>query len=153
MKYFAILMGLFLFSNIDAKQKYYKWTDADGNTHYSEKKPFNKKTAEVKVSTHQPTVISHPDENDGDDSTSNNDDEKSPEQKAVDEYNKNEQARVSAVQNQENCKIAKKNYATLQDTVRIRQKNPATGEYIRMDDKQRVLMMKNAKQAISELCK
>ncbi|MBL4660687.1 MAG: DUF4124 domain-containing protein [Alcanivoracaceae bacterium] len=60
MKYFAILMGLFLFSNIDAKQKYYKWTDADGNTHYSEKKPFNKKTAEVKVSTHQPTVISHP---------------------------------------------------------------------------------------------
>ena len=153
MKYLAILIGLLLFSNIDAKQKYYKWIDADGNTHYSEKKPVNKKTDEVKVSTHQPTVISHAEENDDDDSTENNDDEKSPEQKAVDEYNKNEQARVSAVQNQENCKIAKKNYATLQNTVRVKQKNPATGEYIRMDDKQRIQMMKKAKESIAKLCK
>jgi len=151
MKYLAILIGLLLFSNIDAKQKYYKWTDADGNTHYSEKKPIDQKTDEVKVSTYQPTIISHIDESD--DYTGNNNDESSPEQKAVDEYNKNEQARVSAVQNQENCKIAKKNYATLQKTVRIRQKNPATGDYIRVDDKQRIEMMKNAKQAITELCK
>ena len=146
MKCFLLLIGLLLFNPIDAKQKYYKWTDADGNTHYSETKPLNKQTDEIKVNTHQPTIISHNNEQESEP------DEKSPEEKEIDEYNKNEHARVMTAQNKANCAVAKKNLKTLQDTLRVKRKDPTTGEYIRMDDTQRIEMMKKSTQSIKDLC-
>lgn len=152
MKIFTLLIGLLLLNGVDAKQKYYKWTDADGNIHYTEKKPQNKKTSEVKVNTSkpQPTYKKSQAEDENQDDA---DDERTDEQKAIDEFNEQEKARVTATQNRENCKVAKKNYATLQSTVRVRKTNPATGESIRMDNKQRMAMLERAKKSIKDLCK
>jgi len=154
MKYLLLFTFLLAYNLSDAKQKFYKWTDADGNTHYSEKKPQQQKTSEVNVSTSysQPVNYSKNDSSQEEDQTTD-EEEKTAEQKAIDEYNKTEKEKVLAKQNKENCKIAKKNLATLQQTVRVRKINPATGEYIRLDDTQRVKMMKTAKKSIKELCR
>ncbi len=152
MKIFALLIGLLLLNCADAKQKYYKWTDADGNIHYTEKKPQNKKTSEVKVNTSKPQVNYNNKSQEDEEDQDGTNDERTSEQKAIEEFNEQEKARVTAAQNIENCKVAKKNYATLQKTVRVRQKNPETGEIIRIDSKQRMAMLERSKQSIKDLC-
>ena len=154
MKYIIILSLLCASTQSIAKKKYYKWTDADGNSHYSETKPANKDVKEIKVRSEKKVEESN-DESDEQQSfnVEVKEEEKTPMQKAIEEFNENEKIRVTAKQNIANCKIAKKNLATLQKTVRIQQKNPATGEYIRMDDDERIAMMKKAKNSIKELCR
>ncbi len=154
MKIFTLILALFIMTQANAK-KFYKWVDADGNTHYSEKKPANKQTSEVKVYANTPTGAqttyqSRKDKEKAAQEETNS--ELTQEQKDVEEYNKKEKERVQKAQDKANCKIAKKNLATLQATVRVRQKDPTTGEYIRLDDTQRLEMMKKAKQAIKKLC-
>lgn len=154
MKIFTLILALFIITQADAK-KFYKWVDADGNTHYSEKKPIDKQTAEVKVYASTPTGAQTTYQSKKDkekEAEEENSGELTQEQKDVEEYNKKEKERVQKKQDKANCKIAKKNLATLQATVRVRQKDPTTGEYIRMDDTQRVEMMKKVKQSIKELC-
>ena len=151
MKFFVLIIGLLLINQLDAKQKYYKWIDADGNTHYSEKKPPGQAVDEVKVRASQPKVVNY--ETDETAEESSEDSELTAEQKEIEAYNKAEKERTLIAQNKANCVIAKKNLKTLQDTVRVRRRNPATGEYIRMDDTQRMQMMKKAKQNIKDLCK
>lgn len=154
MKIIILILTLFIISQADAK-KFYKWVDADGNTHYSEKKPANKQTSEVKVYANTPTgaQTTYQSKKDKDQAANEeNNGELTQEQKDVEEYNKKEKERVQKKQDQANCKIAKKNLATLQATVRVRQKDPSTGEYIRMDDTQRIQMLKKVKKSIKELC-
>ena len=154
MKILTLILTLFIITQADAK-KFYKWVDADGNTHYSETKPVNKQTSEVKVYANTPTGVtttyqSRKDKEKAAEEESNG--ELSQEQKDVEEYNKKERERVQKKQDKANCKIAKKNLETLQTTTRIRKKDPSTGEYIRMDDTQRIQMLKKVKKSIKELC-
>jgi hypothetical protein len=151
MKFFVLIIGLLLINQLDAKQKYYKWTDADGNTHYSETKPPDQTVDEVKVSTSRPKAVNYDTDETAEEPSE--DSERTAEQKEIDEYNKAEKERTLIAQNKANCVIAKKNLKTLQDTVRVKRRNPATGEYIRMDDTQRMQMMKKIKQSIKDLCK
>ncbi len=154
MKTFTLILALFIITQADAK-KFYKWVDADGNTHYSEKKPADKQTAEVKVYTNTPTGAQTSYQSKKDKEKAAEEESKgelTQEQKEIEDYNKKEKERVQKKQDQANCKIAKKNLATLQATVRVRQKDPTTGEYIRMDDTQRIQMMKKVKQSIKKLC-
>ena len=154
MKTIALIIGLFLLSSVEAKQKYYKWKDADGNIHYSESKPSNTAVSEVKVNKSRPTTNPVKNEEDGD---STQDDavntEKSENEKAFDAYNEKEKIRVEKLNNQENCKIAKQNLSTLQQTQRVRKLDPKTGEYTRMDDSQRMNSLNAAKRLIKEVCK
>ncbi len=155
MKIFTLILALFIITQADAK-KFYKWVDADGNTHYSETKPDNKQTSEVKVYANTPsgattTYQSRKDKEKAAEEENNG--ELTQEHKDVEEYNKKEKERVQKAQDKANCNIAKKNLATLQATVRVRQKDPTTGEYVRMDDTQRLDMMKKAKKAIKKLCR
>ena len=48
------MIALIIMSTANAGQKFYKWTDENGNIHYSSEKPEDKQTDEVKVSTSQP---------------------------------------------------------------------------------------------------
>ena len=154
MKIFALIIGLFLLNTVEAKQKFYKWTDADGNIHYSETKPKNQKVSEIKVHTSQPSITTNKQNNTEhtDDSENTENTEKSADQQAVDEYNKKEKARAEIQQNKSNCKIAKKNLATLQQTTRVRKIDPKSGEYIRMDDSQRLESLAAAKKLIKDVC-
>lgn len=141
------------FSVSEAKQKFYKWTDAEGNTHYSEKKPIQQKTSEININTSYSQPVNYKNKDTAGSEAETIAEEQTAEQKAIDEYNKTEKEKILKKQNKENCKIAKKNLATLQQTVRVRRVNPATGEMIRMDDSQRVKMIKSAKKSIKELCR
>ncbi len=149
MKYFIFIILLFTFNQIEAKQKYYKWTDAEGNTHYTENKPSNQQTSEIKVSTHQPK-ISEPivEETKSEEDVA----ELTDEQKETIEFNKKEKERVMKAQNKANCEIAKKNLATLQEASLVKRTNPATGELIRMDNSNKIQMMKKVKKSIKDLC-
>ena len=148
MKYLLILISLMLFSETEAREKFYKWTDADGNIHYTQQKPEDIKTSEVKIHDSVSNGLQTKQ-----DDTPDADEELTPEQKQVAEYNKALQAKTKAIQDKANCKVARKNLATLQNTVRVRKKDPNTGEFVRMDDDQRMQMLKLAKQSIKDLCK
>jgi len=154
MKTIILITGLLFLTSVDAKQKYYKWTDADGNIHYSESKPENKSVSEVKVSSKKPSITSTKSIDENSSATINNTStEMSANEKAIDEYNEKEKARVEKYQQEENCKAAKQNLATLQKTQRVRRIDPKTGESIRMDDSQRMKALASAKKLIKDVCK
>ena len=68
MKIFTVLIGFLLCNSAATAGKFYKWVDANGNIHYSDNKPENKKTTEIKVNTSQPQIIEN---NETDDKQSN----------------------------------------------------------------------------------
>lgn len=138
-----------MFSQIDAKQKFYKWTDADGNTHYSEKKPEDKQVDEIKVYAGSSSNQNLGSKND----KTASDEEKSAEEQAIDEYNASEQARIDKLQAKENCKVAKKNLETLQNSARVKQKDPETGKLSYMNNDKRKDMLELAKKTIKKDCK
>jgi hypothetical protein len=148
MKSLLLIIGLLLITSVDAKQKVYKWVDADGNTHYTDKKPTNQNVDEVNVSNRQPTVIGQYNQKQDE-----ADDSRSKEQKDIDEYNEKQEKQANIVQDRENCKIAKKNLETLQQAYNVKRKNPATGGMISMDDDERIKMMRKIKKSIKDLCK
>jgi len=152
MKYLLLFITLLAFSSSDAKKKYYKWTDENGNIHYTEKKPTNKNSSEVKVSNRKPSET--PTKYKETDQQSSNVEEKvAPEQANVDEYNNVMKEKTKAIQDKANCKVARDNLATLQRTVRVRQKDPETGEFVRLGDSERMQMLELSKQSIKDLCK
>jgi hypothetical protein len=149
MKYLIILTTLLLSLNIEAKQKLYKWTDDEGNVHYSEKKPQNQELEPVKIYKSKATTIENQQTKNPDENTSN---ELTPEQIAVMEFNKAEKKRVQAIQDRENCKIAQQNKITLEKSMSVKKKNPATGEYIVMDKTEVNKKLQEVKKAIKRLC-
>jgi len=154
MKILTLILTLFIINQVNAK-KFYKWVDESGNIHYSEKKPVNKQTSEVKVYANTPTgaQTSYQSKKDQDESANkDSNQELTQEQKDIQQYNTDEKERIQKKQDEINCKIAKKNFATLQATIRVRQKDPTTGELIRMDDSQRIQMLKKAEKSIKKLC-
>jgi hypothetical protein len=153
MKTIVLILGLFLLNSAEAKQKYYKWKDADGNIHYSESKPSNKAASEVKVDkSRSASPVNNDDDSDNNQENAENA-EKSGNEKAFDAYNEKEKARVDKLNSKENCKITKQNLSKLQQTQRIRKLDPITGEYIRLDDSQRMNSLNAAKKLIKDVCK
>ena len=150
MKLLTIVIALFITAQLDAKQKFYKWTDEQGNIHYTEKKPQNIQIEEIKVYKSKSTAI---DNEQIKTPTTTPDIELTADQKSVIEYNKAEQKRVKKIQDRENCKIAQKNLETLESARNIKTKNPATGEYIRMDKSETIIKLKQVKSTIRELCR
>lgn len=150
MKYLIILIALFIYSQVDAKQEIYKWTDEDGNVHYTENKPENKQLDEVKLYNSKSTpLVKEQDKN----TPILPEEELTAEQKAAIEYNQAEQLRVQKIQDRENCIIAQKNKITLEKSIGVKRKNPATGEYIKMDKAEVNKKLKEMKKAIKKLCK
>ncbi len=152
MKIIVLILTLLLSNQLVAEPKIYKWTDANGNVHYTEKKPSNTEVKEIKMRTGKSkpkNTSTASQENESLDSI----EIKSNDQQSFDEYNRKEKERAAKFQQAANCKVAKKNLATLQATVRVRKKDPITGEYVRMDDAQRIQSIKAAKKLISGVCK
>ncbi len=154
MKIIILILTLLLSNQLIAKQKIYKWTDANGNVHYSEDKPINTQVKEVKVATGRSkpkNTFMNKQENESEPTDSQ--ETKSTDEKAFDEYNKREKERAEKRQNVESCKAAKKNLVTLQNSTRVRRKDPTTGEYMQMSNNQRNSALKSAKKLIRDVCK
>lgn len=154
MKIIILILTFLLSNQLIAKQKIYKWTDAHGNVHYSENKPHNTEVKEVKVATGKSkpkNTFMNRQESESEANESN--ETKSASEKAFDEYNQREKQRAEKQQNKESCKIAKKNLITLQNSFRVRRKDPTTGEYSYMSGNQHSNAIKSAKKLIQEVCK
>jgi hypothetical protein len=152
MKYLILLALILAITTASAKQKYYKWTDADGNVHYSETKPENKATQEVSVNTSQPKITPKANETEVEKDPIDTEG-KTEEQIKAERINAESQAQIQKLQNEANCKIAKKNLETFMSTIRVSRKDPETGEVIRLDDNQRATMLATAKKTVKEYCK
>ena len=146
-----IIFGLFFSLNTVAKNKIYKWVDAQGVVHYSKDKPENVPTSVVKIYKSKSTEPKNT-EKDEKATTAQDDEKLTPEQQATKEYNEKERQRVQEVQNRENCKIAQKNLKTLQNAGRIQKTNPATGETFYVDNPERENMLALTKKRIQDLC-
>lgn len=136
-------------STTEAREKFYKWTDAEGNIHYSQKKPQETKVSEIKLHDSISTSSQNKQKNLNDSSEP----EKSTEEKQIDTYNQALKDKTKKFQDKANCKIAKNNLLELQRTIRVSRIDQKTGEKIRLDDNQRVQMIATAKKQIKDLCK
>lgn len=151
MKTLIILILLICSSSTLSKQKYYKWVDADGNIHYSQSKPENRKTSELNILTGKSQVAVKNTVDESDESQ-----EKTAEQLASEVKNKELQEqnrKIKIAQDRLNCETAKKNFQTVQNTVRVRKKDPATGEYYRMGNEERNALFKQSRDNIKKFCK
>lgn len=149
MKLIILVIGLLLCDQIEAKQKFYKWTDADGNTHYSQEKPKDQKTDEINVDNSPPPEVVVT--NTTKEKVSNN--RLTTEQKITEHYKKKEEAKKTAKKSKKGCIAAKKNLKKFQQAEPFRRQDPKTGKYTYLEDKDRAQMIKGLKQVIKKLCK
>lgn len=119
----TLLAGLIFISfTAVATTKVHKWTDENGVTHYSEMPPEN--TA-AKVITLR--GVSGPAKT-ASTSTTESADAADPAEN-TDDSSATKLAEETKAIRQKNCAIAKSNLTTLENTGRIREKDPETGDY------------------------
>ena len=131
--------------------KVYKWTDAAGNTVYSQTPPPSKNDVEeMNVKPSKPsTPPATPKSNTG--STSPGD-KPQAEDKAADDTAKNEQEAKNEEIRKENCKRASTQLRTISDGGRIYEVNEQ-GERVYWDDETRKAKMEAAQKSVEEWCK
>lgn len=131
-----------------AQAELYKWTDAQGKTHYSDHPP-TANTQSIGRSTAGQTDITHEAQK-----TLNEKDQayqkrkKDAEEARAKADAEAEQARVK----RENCDKARKNLGILQNTPRVYSTN-AAGQRVYMDDAARASALANSQKAVDENCK
>ena len=113
----------------------YKWVDNEGNVHYSQKRPPDQQYKRLKAPPSAPENSKPLYQQTKQESKGSN--------TAAAETAKNEKVR------EENCNNAKKSLKTYQLYKRVRDKD---GNITVIDDNIRAEKIKNAQQAISELC-
>lgn len=131
-------------------EKFYKWVDEDGTTHYGTRPPADKQTEKVKVSNTQS-------------SSSNLDQDRldqSRDKMLQDKIDKQNSAEADAVKKEEdeykkqiaeNCKVYKSNLNTLQNSPRIKQTDK-DGNVTYLGDEARKQEIEDTKKFIQENC-
>ena len=153
MKKMIIFISLIFTLQTMAKEKIYKYVDAQGIIHYTKNKPENKASSEVKIYKAKKKTTTEQDDAKDDAKGDKKDDSKlTEEQKKVKAYNEKERARVKAEQDRQNCIIARKNLETLNKSTRVRKTNPVTGEEIIIENSELDDMIEQTKQKIQDLC-
>lgn len=150
----TLMTFLVLFSCQSLATKIYKWVDENGQIHYSSNKPANQETETVKVrkgpkavakTSADEVVSSDESKSDGSDNSS----EMDAEAKAA---AKKELAAADRINRKKQCDVARKNYNSLNATVRVVRTNEK-GETVRMTDDERVNALATAKKAMNQYCK
>ncbi len=149
MKNLVIIIALLTFGLAQSAQKFYKWTDEEGNTHYTSEKPEDKQTKEVNVKTHQPKVsqkTTNPsqEQQEPDEST-----EKSYMEKY---YEKKEKTKELAKENKKSCLDAKTTLAKYQEKVRMSQVDKKTGKKVYLEDSKRYEIIDTAEKGVKKYC-
>jgi hypothetical protein len=141
----ALILTLLCLNTALAKQKYYKWTDEHGVTHYTTEKPENNQTHEVNVNTKQPKVSRPAAKVESQD----------PDAKSYVEQRreKRQQAKDQAKNNKIKCDQAKQTIAKLKQQVRMSRVDTDTGETIYLEDNKRAEIIKQAQQQAKKYCK
>jgi len=118
-----LLLITFLCVYCLAEGKIYKWTDENGSIHYSENKPENKISSEIKVKTSKGTPANS-------NELENNYNLKKATTDKLQRYAQQDQYRRNKEKEQKSkCRLAKKSLQSLKDSFSIRKSN-RTGSYI-----------------------
>lgn len=120
----------------------YKWRDADGQVHYSERKPVGVQAEAFKVTAGSPGSNDQTPAPANTNATTNN----AANNTAATQPDPNE------FKDPERCDAAKRNLDTLSNNARIRMKDPKTGEFRFLDQSEIAKQKQEAQQAIDESC-
>lgn len=134
-----------------SKQKFYKWTDENGNTHYSANKPEDKKTDEVNINSNQPRVAQNTE------SINNSEKPESEETEVEKSYleqrrEKKQKSKQLAQDNKKQCQKAKQTVTKYQQQVRMSRIDVESGEKIFLEDSKRADIIKKAQKAVRKHC-
>lgn len=138
-----ILAGTMLLAN-SGHAATYKWTDAQGNVHYTQHPPAEGSYERMKVDKSRPSS-SEPETDTSTTSSNTAAPATSTKNNQVikEEIAKNEEIRTK------NCEAAKRNLEILTVYKRYKDKD---GNVVRMDDNERAQKIEEAKQQINEFC-
>lgn len=143
---------LLISSNTVLAGKVYKWTDASGNTVYSQTPPPSKKDVkEMDVKASKPST-SPPAAAKSDADPSKPVDKKQAEDKAAEDAANKEQLAKNEEIRKENCKRASTQLRTINDGGRIYEVNEQ-GERVYWDDETRKQKIEDAQKTVDEWCK
>ncbi|WP_395374291.1 DUF4124 domain-containing protein [Marinicella sp. W31] len=140
----TIVVLLFLCAMPLAAQKIYKWVDENGQVHYSSQKPPGQDAEKLNIKAHDPEPPA-PAEEEGAEAPA--------EEEEADDATKAELAKLDKANLQRSCQQARSNLASLQNSYRVAQVDPKTGETVRLSDSQRASALKRARDNIKEFCK
>lgn len=149
MKYFAILVMLFVMVTGIQAGKIYKWVDENGQIHYSSQKPPGQEVETVKVKKGPKAVQA---EESGSADKADDKDAPTAEDEEAEALAREQLAKSDAANKKKMCEQARRNIDSLNASVRVVQKDEKTGENVRMSDEQRVQALKKAQQAVKEYC-
>ncbi len=144
---FSIRLILFYFVAINCYAEMYKWVDAEGNTHYSEKPP----AGDVEVQTVKPPPkVDTESANKELEATKNKlkEIDKSRTKPAEDIAAENKQMEI----NKRNCETSRKNLASVNANPRV-YSTDADGTRYKLGEEERQAKIAAAKEAIAKYCK
>ncbi|MGI1678791.1 MAG: DUF4124 domain-containing protein [Cellvibrionaceae bacterium] len=126
-----------------AAKNYYKWTDANGVTHYSAQRPNGTEAETVVIKGGRTTTSSSQGNQPAPKPTGNTD--------ATEPTTVAEKEKTQDLKDPTRCKAAKENVETIKNHARIRVKDD-NGEYRYLDEQEKTKRLNNAQQAIKESC-
>ncbi|MGH1471392.1 MAG: DUF4124 domain-containing protein [Cellvibrionaceae bacterium] len=141
----AIVSSCLISTSAMAAKNYYKWTDAEGVTHYSAQRPNNTDSEAVSIKGGR-TVT----ENSTDTKASQTENKPKPAGSVKEEDLAPGETVEVFEKDLERCKAAKDNLKLLQTSPRIRTNND--GEVKFMSDDERATRINESQQAIEESC-
>ncbi len=160
---FGLLLFLF-FAQVQAATTVYKWKDANGQIHYSDRPPPDAQAESLTVKNpprqRAPDPVNDP-ATDKDTQGENEAEQKAPqeppamseEQKAAKAAMKRQQEEQKKIIRKKNCGIARRNLKTLKSTVRVRKLDPKTGDYVRVSDNERLKKLREYQRKVREYCR
>ena len=146
MKIVLLIITLIFLSTANGGQKFYKWVDEEGNTHYTSEKPEDKKTDEVTIKTNHPQAPKV-------DPEAQEARRKKSDEFMENHYEKKRKSKELAAVNKKKCTDAKKTLVKFQEKVRMSRVNQETGETEYLEDSSRAQILKDAQKGIKQYCR
>lgn len=130
-------------------QKYYKWVDEEGVTHYSVHPPQNAEAEALKIKSTPPSAKEESNSNILDSEGSSEQGKDELEEKA--KLSPEELAEIKR-KDKENCEIARKNLYTLKNRARVVTIDEKTNEHHYLSEEEKAERLAESEQAIKDFC-
>lgn len=122
-----------------AAEDYYKWTDDEGVTHYSARKPHNREAEAISIRTGERSTVP----------TGSSSGEKQPSQRPA--ATENTETDNTKLVDPERCKVARSNLDVLRNNAKVRMKDE-NGEIHYLNEEEKAEKAREFQQAIDESC-
>lgn len=149
MTFFPLLLFVvaLLPAQVPAAEKYYKWVDEEGVTHYGTEKPNGEDVKEIRVYS-QPSSSQGREMQELNERRQAREQAREQEEQAQDEQERAEENPEEV--SEEYCEQHRENLKTLMDKPIVRRENPETGEMEVMDQEEREQMIEKTKKELEK---